>query len=176
MTPWAARCVALLAALLAACATPPEATPPGTPAWITGRLSVKVDATEAQAAQSANAAFELRGNADGGELNLNSPLGTRLVSARWTPASAVLITPEGERRFADLDELSRQALGESLPLAALPDWLAGRPWPQAPHQLHAAGFDQLGWQVDLQRLDEGWVQAHRSKAPAVSLRARIDTP
>ena len=172
----AARRAVWVAALLAGCASAPPATLPGAAAWITGRLTVKVAATETQAAQAANAAFELRGDAAGGELHLNSPLGTRMASASWAPGSAVLTTAQGERHFAGLDELSREALGESLPLAALPDWLAGRPWPQAPHQVLAVGFEQLGWQVDLQRLDQGWVEAHRSAPPAVTLRARIDRP
>jgi outer membrane lipoprotein LolB len=171
-----ARWAALLAGLLAGCATAPPAVQPGAPMWITGRLIVKVEATDTQAAQGANAAFELRGNADGGELNLNSPLGTRMVSARWARGSAVLSTPQGERSFANLDDLSRHALGESLPLAALPDWLLGRPWPQVQHEVQATGFEQLGWQINLQRLAEGWVEARRHTPPAVSLRARIDTP
>jgi len=136
---------------------------------------VKVDATATQAAQGANAAFELRGDAEGGELHLNSPLGTRMVSVRWSRSGAVLVTAQGERSFADLDALSREALGESLPLAALPDWLAGRPWPHAPHLPEATGFEQLGWHVDLQRQAQGWVEAQRTTPPAVSLRARIDT-
>lgn len=168
--------MAAVAAVLSACATTPAPTAAGAPAWITGRLMVRVEATTTQAAQAANAAFELRGDAEGGELNLNSPLGLRMLSARWSPSGALLSTPEGERSFADLAELSRQALGESLPLAALPDWLAGRPWPQAPHQLAATGFEQLGWHVDLQRLAEGWVEARRHAPPAATLRARIDPP
>lgn len=170
-----AALVAALATLAAGCTTAPVSAP-GAPAWVTGRLTVKVDATATQAAQGANAAFELRGSGDAGELHLNSPLGTRMVSARWTRGSAVLATSQGERNFADLDELSRQALGESLPLAALPDWLAGRPWPLAPHLQDAAGFEQLGWHIDLQRLADGWVEARRLAPPTVSLRARIDLP
>ena len=46
-----------------------------------------------------------------------------------------------------LEDLSREALGEALPLAAWPDWLAGRPWGGAPHRATEGGFEQLGWQV-----------------------------
>lgn len=121
-----------------------------------------------------SAAFELRGNGERGELRLNSPLGTRVASARWSPGVAVLTTQDGEQGFADLEELSRRALGENLPLAALPDWLAGRPWAGAPHTVAAAGFEQLGWQVDLARRGEGWVQARRAAPPAVLVRVRIE--
>jgi len=54
-----------------------------------------------------------------------------LAQARWAPGQVVLATPQGERRFDDLDGLTREVLGESLPLAALFDWLRGRPWPGA---------------------------------------------
>ena len=162
------------AALLAGCATPVPR--PGEPAWTSGRLSLRVDATAAAPAQSLSAGFELQGGAQAGELRLNSPLGTRMVSARWSPGLAVLTTAEGERRFAGLDALSQQALGEALPLAALPDWLAGRPWPQAAHRSTTTGFEQLGWSVDLGQRDQGRVEAHRLAPPAVLLRVRLDNP
>ncbi len=160
--------------LLAACATPPRA--PGEAPWTTGRMSLRIDASAAQPAQSVSAAFELQGNGDGGELRLNSPLGTRMATARWAPGLALLLTSDGEQRFASLDELARQALGEALPLAALPDWLAGRPWPGAPQQATESGFDQLGWQVLLTRRAEGWIEARRSAPPAVLVRVRLDDP
>jgi len=168
-----ARAVALLAAwLLAACATPPPA--PSEPAWTSGRLSVRIAADASQAAQSVSVAFEMRGDGESGELRLNSPLGTRVAQARWAPGVAVLDTPQGERRFDTLDELSRQALGEALPLAALPDWVAGRPWPAAPHRVHEGGFEQLGWQVLLARQAEGWIEARRDAPPEVVVRVRLD--
>lgn len=164
--------LALAAAWLAGCATPQRA--PGEAPWTTGRLSVRVDATPTQASQSMSAGFELRGGGDSGELRLNSPLGTRVATARWAPGQAVLQTPEGEQRFTDLDELSRRALGESLPLAALPDWLAARPWPGAGHTAGAEGFEQLGWQVQLARRAEGWIEAQRIALPVVRVRVKLD--
>ena len=163
----------LAAALLAGCASGPQRAP-GEPAWTTGRLSLRVEAIGDTTAQSISAAFELRGNGDSGELRLNSPLGTRVASARWGPGEAVLAGSDGEQRFADLGELSRRALGENLPLAALPDWLAGRPWAGAQHTPAATGFEQLGWQVDLARRGEGWVQARRAAPPVVVVRVKID--
>lgn len=168
VAPW------LLAAtlLVAGCATRPpniDQMP-----WTSGRLSVRVDAVAQQPARSVTAAFDLRGSGERGELRLSSPLGTLIASAVWSPGAASLTTPEGETVFADLNSLSQQALGESLPLAALPDWLAGRPWPHAPSQPTAEGFDQLGWRVSLARLADGYVDAERSAAPIVRLRARIE--
>lgn len=157
---------------VAGCATPPAAD--GLGAWTAGRMAVRVDAARERPAQNLSAAFELRGNGSQGELRLMSPLGTLLLAARWQPGAVTLSSPEGEQRFDSLDELSRQALGEAVPLAALPDWLAGRPWPQAPHELQADGFAQLGWQVQTQRLAEGWISARRDAPPAVQLRVRLD--
>jgi outer membrane lipoprotein LolB len=162
----------VVAALLAACATPPPA--PGEAPWTSGRLNVHVDESAGQAAQSLSAAFELRGDGESGELRLNSPLGTRVAQARWAPGLAVLETPDGEQRFDTLEQLSRQALGEALPLAALPDWIAGRPWPAAPHRVQEGGFEQLGWSVRLARQAEGWIDARREMPPEVVVRVRLD--
>lgn len=160
-----------LAAMLGACATPPVA---GLGAVTSGRLVLRVAADAGRDAQNLSAAFELQGQASQGELRLMSPLGTQLAAARWAPGDVSLRTSEGTQRFATLDELARQALGEALPLAALPDWLAGRPWPGAPHRLQAQGFEQAGWQVLLAGQGEGLIEALRSAAPEVLLRVRLD--
>jgi len=139
-------------------------------------MSVRVDASPARVAQNLSAAFDLRGNGDTGELRLVSPLGTSLAHARWAPSWVRLQTADGERSFDNLNDLAREALGEALPLAALPDWLAGRPWPGAAHMPAAEGFEQLGWQVQLTRRAEGVVEARRAAAPAVLLRIKLDPP
>lgn len=161
----------LCAALVAACATPPV---PGEAAWTSGRLNIRIAADAGRAAQSTSAAFELRGDGSAGELRLVSPLGTRMAQARWAPGLAALETPEGERRFASLDELSVQAFGEALPLAALPDWIAGRPWRGAAAERRDDGFEQLGWRVLLARLGDGVVEASRKAPPAVVVLVRLD--
>lgn len=168
-----AGAAALLLLLLSACATPSSA-PAGAAPWTSGRLNVRIDASAAQAAQSVSADFELQASGDSGELRLSSPLGTRLATARWAPGLAALSTSDGERRFESLEALSSGALGEALPLAALPDWLAGRPWPGAAHAFNQAGFEQLGWQVTLSRQAEGLIEARRAAPPAVLLRIRLD--
>ena len=168
-----ARALALGAlSLLAACASTPP--PPDAAAWTSGRLSVRVDATAQQPLQVLSNAFEMQGSGDQGELRLLSPLGTLLVAARWAPGSAVIRTPDGERSFDSLDGLAHQLLGESLPLAALPDWVAGRPWPAAPHSKLEGGFAQLGWTVQTARQTEGWITAERSAPPVIQLRVRLD--
>lgn len=161
-----------LALVLAGCASAPPAT--GEAPWTTGRLSLRIDAQGDRAAHSVSAGFELRGDGRGGELRLNSPLGTRLATARWAHGLAVLDDGRGEQAYDSLAALSQQALGEALPLEALPDWLAGRPWTGAPHSAGADGFEQLGWQVDLSRRAEGWVAMQRSSPPAVRVRVKLD--
>jgi outer membrane lipoprotein LolB len=166
------RALVGLVVVLAGCASQPRGG--GEPAWTSGRLNLRVQALADQPERSFSAAFELRGDSRQGELNIQTPLGTRLVSATWAPERAQLITPQGTQDFTDLDDLSRQALGEALPLAALPAWLNGRPWPQAPHQTGAAGFVQMGWSVDLSRMAEGWVIARRDAPPSIVLRVKLD--
>ena len=159
--------------VLGACATPP-ATIDTTP-WTSGRLSVRVDASAERAASSLTADFDLRGDSRQGEMRLSTPLGTRIATARWSPQQASLDLGRGETRYADLDALSRDALGETLPLQALPDWLAGRPWPGADARTVPAGFEQLGWQVSLAGRAEGQVLAERLQPPPrVSVRVRLE--
>ncbi|MFO1274289.1 MAG: lipoprotein insertase outer membrane protein LolB [Rubrivivax sp.] len=162
----------VLALLLAACATPTR--PPPAAGWVAGKLSLRVEATDVQPERGLSALFELRGDADSGELQLTSPLGTLVAVARWAPGQAVLRTTEGEQRFGDLDALARGALGESLPLRALPAWLRGRPWDGAASRATTEGFEQLGWQVGLDRFAEGLITMTRPAPPAVTLRARLE--
>ncbi len=183
------RVVAFVAAcaVLAGCATPPPASD-GLALAAVGRLSLRVEAGAARPSQSLSAAFEWRGNGERGELALLSPLGTQLALARWAPGNATLVTPEGETRFETLDELAERALGERVPLVAWADWLAGRPWPGAPSVPAAAsgnsaggaaspggaGFEQLGWAVDLSRHREGRIEARRRTPPTVTVRIVLD--
>jgi outer membrane lipoprotein LolB len=166
--------------LLGACAVVTPADPDGSADMLSGRLAVRVDGADNAAARSLSASFELRGDAASGRLNLSSPLGSVLAQARWSPSMVVLATPQGETRFADLDALTCQMLGESLPIAALFDWLRGRPWPDAPSTATVApaepGFEQLGWVVNLARFDDAWVIAQRASAPVVTVRVKIDRP
>jgi len=166
----ALACAAVL--LLAACATPPPAAPGAE--RLSGRLAVRI---AGQAERSVSGGFELTGNAERGELLLTTPLGTTAARAQWSPGQALLRSGSDEWRFDTLDALAAQALGEPVPLAALFDWLRGRPWPGAssqPREAGQAGFVQLGWQVDLSRWAEGWVDARRSTPPEVTVRARLD--
>jgi outer membrane lipoprotein LolB len=172
------RVAALFAALaLAACASVPREALLPAGETLSGRLAVRVEGANGAAARSENASFELRGGAEAGRLDLSTPLGSVLAQARWAPGSVVLATPQGERSFDDLDALTQEVLGESVPVAALFDWLRGRPWPGAASRATPeAGFAQLGWVVSLARFDTGLIVATRERAPSVTVRARLDRP
>lgn len=163
----------LAGSLLAGCTTVGQPAPIGS-MTLSGKLSVRVDATAAMPARSESGNFELKGSPQSGQLNLSTPLGTVLAQARWNGQKAWLATSQGETAYRDLDTLTREMLGESLPVAALFDWLRGRPWPDAPSRTSDGGFEQLGWSIDLGRFGEGWISARRAQPPTVLVRARID--
>jgi outer membrane lipoprotein LolB len=169
--------VVLAALLIAGCASVEPAAPVVGGDSFAGRLSVRVEPTSSTSARALAAAFDLRGTPTAGTLGLSTPIGSMLAQARWQPGSVVLVTPQGSRRFADLDALTREVLGESVPIEAWFDWLHGRPWPGAASTPQAAGtgFRQLGWTVDLSRFAAGAVSATRLEPqPPVGVRIQLD--
>lgn len=168
----AAAALAAVALALAGCAQLPK-TPPATTAEarLGGRISVTVAGDVHQRGTGGAASFELFGGPQAGRLELTSPLGSLVARASWQPGLVTLQTPNDERRFDDLDALTRELLGEPIPVAALFDWLQARPWPAAPHEKTASGFEQLGWRIE-PRLPV--LVATRLAAPVVTLRAKLD--
>ncbi len=157
---WAAPAIAL--ALLAGCASPPRtASQPGqaTTQW-SGRLALRVDSDQVQ---SFSAAFELKGNAQTGQLSLYSPLGATVAQLVWAPGDARLRWDGKERGFDSLDALTRQATGTELPVASIFQWLAGE------------NAENAGWQADLRDLSKGRLVARRSAPlPAVEMRLVLE--
>lgn len=145
--------------------------------FFSGRMALRVDATERQQARSITAMFDLQGGPTHGAIALSTSLGSMLARADWSPALVELVTPRGTSRFADLDQLTRDVLGESVPIEAWFDWLRGRPWPGAPSTAHPGGngFEQLGWRVDTGRFSDGNLQATRPQPPPqVTIRIQLD--
>ena len=149
---WTAVAAVLLAALLCACATPPRPAGPVDAAlgpW-SGRLAVQVaDKPDG----SFSAAFELRGNADAGELSLYSPLGGTLGVVHWEPGKAVLRSGAKATEFDSIDALVARVAGSPIPIAALFDWLRGIATPVS------------GWQANLSQLAQGRISAKRYEPP-----------
>lgn len=163
---------AFIALALAGCAQLPKAPPAvADETRLSGRLSVTVAGDEHRRGTGGAASFELFGGPSAGRLELTTPLGSLVARASWQPGLATLQTPNDERRFDDLDALTRELLGEPVPVAALFDWLQARPWPAAAHQKTAGGFEQLGWRIE-PRLPA--LVATRLAAPVVTLRAKLD--
>ncbi|MGY0196431.1 lipoprotein insertase outer membrane protein LolB [Leptothrix sp. BB-4] len=170
---------AVLALLTATCAwiagcqnLAPAVRPEG--ASHTGRLAVQVDG---DASRSFSASFELHGRPEAGWIALANPLGAQIGVAEWSPAQAVrLRTPDESRRYPSLEAMAADLTGQSLPIAALFDWLEGRPWSSRPHQdIGADRFEQLGWNVRTDRIADGLLVAVREQpAPRVTVRAKLD--
>lgn len=144
----------LLAAVLAGCSSLLDPRDDGGAPdhhW-RGRFSLVVEPSAQFAdGQRHTGSFELSRGARFTELELLSPLGNTIASARETPGAATLRTADGRRYDArDADALTEQIFGWRIPVRKLPDWLQGRiadvtepgPTPAQP----AAGADD-GWQV-----------------------------
>lgn len=155
-------CVAVaLATLLGGCAQLPRTSAKGSAdAFWSGRLSLQVQSSPPQ---SLSAAFELKGAPERGELRLSTPLGTTLLTARWSPLEAMLEAENQTRRYQDIQTLLLQATGADLPVPALFAWLKGQP------------SQADGWSADLSRHADGRIIASRSQpGPAAQLRIVLD--
>jgi outer membrane lipoprotein LolB len=171
--------LAALALLLSACASlaPRKLALSEGDIRLSGRLVVQVAGDSAGTAQGGNALFELSGKPEAGQLELSTPLGSLVARAYWQDGDVRLQTPREERRFEDMDALTRELLGEAIPVSALFYWLRGEPWPERPSQRLSSGqegFEQFGWVVDTSRFADGIILANRAAAPSISLRARIE--
>lgn len=146
--------------LLHACATPDQS--PATKLdhqWL-GRLSIVVHSTPAQ---QMSASFALTGQAQEGQLDFFSPLGSTTASLRWSQHQADWLHDGKTESFNTLSQLTEKATGTALPVEALFDWLQGRDTPVP------------GWQVNLSQIQQGKISAHRlSPLPEVSLRLILD--
>jgi outer membrane lipoprotein LolB len=113
--------------------------------------------------QAFSAAFELQGTPEQGELQLNSPLGTVLGLARWSPGQASMTSGNQTREYSSVDALIESATGAALPLGAFFDWLGGK------------NTRLNGWVADLSRQPEGRILARRTlPQPETELRVVLD--
>ena len=133
-----------------------------------GRLALSQDAdprNPESKADSWSAHFELAGAPHKGTLLLYTPVGTIVAKVTWEPGSAVLETSDQTEIYNNLDELTSLYFQQTLPIAALFDWLQGQ---QTQHIIP-------GWSVDLEKAPQGIISAQRTDpAPRVRLRAVVD--
>lgn len=133
----------------------------GSEAW-SGRFHLK---TQAERPHSVTAIFTLEGSAKHGQLMLWSPIGTALAQATWGDDYARLVVSDQTTHFANMDELTTTLMGSAIPVWALFDWLQGRP----------TAVD--GWEVGLERLTAGRIEARRHHPlPVTEVRILIDSP
>lgn len=149
---------------------------------LSGRLNLRVRRPADGATDGGSLLFEFEGNADRGTLLLQTAIGTTIARASWSPEGAEVVTAQGRRTGERLDDVATLLLGQSLPLAALLQWMQAKPWPQAPSRPLDDGFEQLGWRISLAAWHERVVTARREPAAdrphehEIIVRVRLDDP
>ncbi|MBS7807843.1 lipoprotein insertase outer membrane protein LolB [Variovorax sp. PCZ-1] len=133
-----------------------------------GRLSLVIEptATSNELQQSFSGSFELRGNANIGELDLLTPLGQIVMQLRWQPDNAMIIRGSQRQLFANAQDLIQQATGASLSLEQLFAWLQGKDAPVSSGE----------WQVDLSAHANGRIMARRATPTPAVLRIALEKP
>ncbi len=154
--------VSAAALWLAGCAAPAR-LPAAGPHW-SGRLALQVESDAADKPPAAfSAGFDLRGSPSQGSLALYTPLGGTAARLEWAPGLARLDAPgQAMREAASLPGLVREATGTDLPVAALFDWLQGRP------------TIAEGWEADLSGREGGRLRARRIAPPRADLRLVLE--
>jgi outer membrane lipoprotein LolB len=177
--------IVLSAALVAACATAPEATPDRVH---TGRFSAV--ATQGDRRESVSGRFSMEVRGDRRRIDLATPLGTTVARIEVGPEGASASGPGmQDARGPDADALAEQLLGWRLPVSGLADWIEGRPVPSRPARVEREGsrlalIEQDGWTV---RIAETFPASDRPRliileraasplAPGVVLRLVVDDP
>lgn len=153
--------MALLAALLAACATPKPIEGAGADAFSrVGRFALTVN--EAGGQQNAvQGGFSWSDDGRRYVLDLTNPLGSTEARVEGRPGAATLTKADGTRYVADNpDGLAAEVLGSSVPVSGLRDWLRGKlaAQPQASDVTsdelgRPVAFEQGGWRARLSRYD-----------------------
>jgi outer membrane lipoprotein LolB len=134
-----------------------------------GRISLVFDDPEQGSPSSFSGAFELRGHARTGELDLLTPLGSIAAQLKWQPGQALLIQAGQTRNFASADELISQATGTTISAQQLFDWMQGK-------SNATSASSSSDWLVDLSRYVDGRITAKRTGQQAATLRIILEQP
>lgn len=154
--------LAMLALTLAACTTTPKPIEGASPDAFSriGRFAITVN--EESGKQSAvQGGFSWSDDGRRYVLDLTNPLGSTEARVEGEPGAASLTKADGTRLVADNpDALAEDALGSSVPVSGLRDWLRGK-LPAEPEASDVsrdelgrpASFEQGGWRAKLSRYD-----------------------
>jgi outer membrane lipoprotein LolB len=153
--------------LVSGCATPPQPISAADASAWNGRLSIKIDATNAAPAQQTSAAFTLVGTPQAGQLSLFTPLGGKAAQMMWGAGFASISDGKLSRQYPDLGTALEQLTGAAIPISSLFDWLQGK----QDKALEAA----IGWEADLTRHSDGRIVATRLQPmPRIELRLVLE--
>ncbi len=137
--------------------------------FFAGRISLVIDAAPDAvnpSAQAFSGSFEWRGNAQTGQLDLLSPLGSIVAQMQWSPGSAQLTSGGTQRSFPTAVSMIEQTTGVQIAPEQLLDWLQGRD-----SLLTNSAAD---WQVDLTRHAQGRISAKRQQPTPAQLRIILE--
>lgn len=153
--------MAMLAAVLAACTTPKPIEGASADAFSRiGRFALTVN-EESGKQNAVQGGFSWSDDGRRYVLDLTNPLGSTEARVEGRPGAASLTKSDGTRLVADNpDALAEEALGSSVPVSGLRDWLRGKLAAQ-PEAVEVArdelgrptAFEQGGWRARLSRYD-----------------------
>jgi len=135
-------------------------------------------------AEAAAGTIVWRHGADFDDLMVRSPLGQGIAEITRRAGRYTLTTADDQRISApDPEVLTEQALGWRLPLAGLPDWVRGRPYPHAPSEMREGPdarpreIHQLGWTIEYLAYDAaaGLPSRLRLRRDGLEIRLTIDS-
>lgn len=136
------------------------------PTW-GGRLSIKIEASDAASSRQTSAGFTLAGSANAGQLNLFTPLGTKAAEVIWGTGFATFSDGKTMQHFPSLEAALESATDVKIPANNLFDWLQGKQ-----NKAFEVG---IGWEADLTRLSEGRITAIRLQPlPRIELRVVLE--
>lgn len=154
--------LALLAATLAACSTTPKPIEGASADAFSriGRFAITVN-EEGGKQNAVQGGFSWSDDGRRYVLDLTNPLGSTEARVEGRPGAASLTKADGTRLEANNpDALAEEALGSSMPVSGLRDWLRGKlpADPQASEVTRddlgrPTAFEQGGWRANLSRYD-----------------------
>ena len=168
------RVLAVVVALLAACAQLPRSPAGEFEFELTGRFAARYR----DEAASGILAWRHRAAAD--EVLLSSPFGQGLARISREGDAVTLIAGDNKRyAAADAETLTEQVLGFRLPLRGLADWVRGRPAADAPSAAQytpdgrVLSLEQHGWRIEYTSYEEGRPTRLKLNYPGLELRLAI---